>query len=434
MPPRSSHLIDLRPLTEHPAFARLWFGNLLGGLGGQLTLMTVMLHMYALTGSDMAVAMIAVAGLLPMIVAGLYGGMLADFFDRRTVALSAACVTWASTALLAALAWADLVVPAWLYALSIVNSAANSIVSATKTAMTPKLVGLELVPAASALNGISMGVMVMVGPALGGVLVALFGYEATYTVDVVLMLSLFFGLWTLPRLRPEGSTSAPGLQSLRDGLAFLKRAPNIRMQFAMDIIAMTFGNPIAIFPAVGVLILGGGEVTTGLLTASIAAGSVLSSIFSGRIGGVRHQGVGIARSIQVYGAATVGFGLVLLAAHLGIGSAPVVDEHHASVLLVVLACIFLAVTGGADNVSSIFRQTMLQQAVPDAYRGRLQGVFIVVVTGGPRLGALYYGAIASLFAHWAPPVAGGMIIIALIAILARMSPRFRAYDALDPQP
>lgn len=434
MPQRSSHFLDLRPLTQHPPFARLWIGNLLGGLGGQLTIMAVMLQMYAITHSDFAVAMIAFAGLLPMIVAGLYGGMLADFFDRRRVALATASITWLSTFLLAALAWTGLVNEWWLYALSIVNSAANSIVQASKSAMTPKLVGTELVPAAAALNGMTMGIMVMVGPALGGILVAAFGYPITYTLDVVLMLSLFLGLWTLPSMKPDGGSHAPGLKSLAQGLRFLRRSPNIRMQFVMDITAMTFGHPIAIFPAVGVLVLGGGEVTTGFLTAAIAVGTILSGIFSGRVGSIRHQGLGIARAIQVFGVCTLLFGLTLLAARFGWFETAPASETHANAALIAIACVFLAGTGAADNVSAIFRQTMLQTAVPDEFRGRLQGVFIVVVAGGPRIGALYYGTLATLFAHWVPPVAGGMIIVSLIAILLRMSASFRAYDALEPTP
>jgi MFS family permease len=431
---RSSHFIDLRPITEHPAFARLWIGNVLGGLGGQLTIMAVMLHMYALTGSDVAVAMIAFAGLVPLIIAGLYGGMLADFFDRRRVALSAATITWISTALLAILAWTGGVNEWWLYGLSIVNSSANAIAGATKAAMTPKLVGAELVPAAAALNGMTGGLMVIVGPALGGILVAAFDYSVTYTIDVVLMCSLFLGLWTLPALKPEGSSSAPGLASITQGLRFLKTAPNIRMGFLMDITAMTFGHPVAIFPAVGVLVLGGGEVTTGFLTAAIAVGAILSSLFSGRVGGIRRAGYGIVRSIQVFGVFTALFGLTLLAARLGWLTPRIVDERHPSLLLIVLACVFLAGAGAADNISSIFRQTMLQVAVPDDFRGRLQGVYIVVVTGGPRLGAMYYGVLATLFAHWVPPVAGGMIIVGVVAMLFRSSTSLRAYDALDPKP
>ena len=225
--------------------------------------------MYDLTGSTFAVAMIAVAGLLPMIVAGLYGGMLADAFDRRLVALIAATVTFASTvaarrARLGAAgrrSW-------WLYVLSVVNSAANTIVMAARQAIVPRLIPRDLLPAASALNGITVGIMVMAGPALAGVLVAFTGYAWTYTIDVVLMLSLFLGLWTLPSIRPEGEIVRPGLESLRDGWRFLKRASNIRLQFILDIIAMTFGQPLALFPAIGAVLLGGGPITTGALTAS----------------------------------------------------------------------------------------------------------------------------------------------------------------------
>ncbi|WP_309067400.1 MFS transporter [Microbacterium sp.] len=428
-----SHFVDIRPLTESPAFARLWVGTLLGGLGSQLTLTAVMLHMYALTGSTFAVSMIAVAGLVPMIIAGLYGGMLADHFDRRTVALTAATIGWTSTLLLAVLAWTGHIDEWWLYVLSIVNSAASTVAGATKAAMTPKLVGTHLIASAAALTGITSGVMVLVGPAVGGVLVALFSYPITYTIDAVLTLSLFLGLATLPRLRPEGQTDRPGLRSVLDGLAFLKVAPNIRMQFILDVVAMTFGHPIALFPAIGVVLLGGGEVTSGLLMAAIAAGVLVSSLFSGRIGTVRRQGIGIARAIQAFGLATGLFGLVLLAAALGLSGAGPVDANHPDVLLIALACVCLALTGAADNISSIFRQTMLQAAVPDAVRGRLQGIFMVVVAGGPRIGALYTGTLSAV-ALWFPPLTGGIAIIVIVAVILRFATRFREYDAENPTP
>src|SRR5690606_37485657 len=230
-------------------------GSTLAGLGGQLTIVTVMLHVFELTASTFAVSMVAVAGLVPMIFAGLYGGMLADAFDRRRVALIAATITFASTFLLAALTWAQWETIWWLYALSMINSAANSVGMATRTAIVPRLIPRNLLAAASALNGITIGVMVMVGPALAGVLVALTGYGWTYTIDVVLMLAMFLGLWTLPALRPEGQIMRPGLASLVDGWQFLKRAGNIRMQYLLDTVAMTFGQPLALFPALGTVLL-----------------------------------------------------------------------------------------------------------------------------------------------------------------------------------
>ncbi|MCR2810067.1 MULTISPECIES: MFS transporter [unclassified Microbacterium] len=431
---RRDHFIDLSPFRASPAFTRMWIGSTLAGLGGQLTIVAIMLHMYELTGSTFAVAMIAVAGLAPMIIAGLYGGMLADAFDRRRVALVAATITLASTVLLAGIAWAQMETVWWLYALSIANSAANTVVMAARQAIVPRLIPRELLPAASALNGITFGIMVMAGPALAGVMVAFAGYAWTYSLDVLLMSSLFLGLWTLPSIRPEGVIVRPGLESLRDGWRFLKRASNIRMQFVLDIIAMTFGQPLALLPAVGAVLLGGGPITTGILTASVAAGAFLCSLFSGPVGRVRRQGLGIERAIIVYGGSIAAFGLVLGAAALGWFAPSGVGETVPNVTLIVLAALTLAVSGAADNVSSIFRSTMLQAAVPDAIRGRLQGVFIVVVAGGPRLGALYAGTLATIAALWFPPLLGGLIIIGLVSLLVRLSPRFRAYDAAHPEP
>ena len=425
------HFVDLRPLTTSPAFARMWAGSTLSGLGGQLTLVAVMLQMYALTGDTFAVSMIAVAGLVPMILAGLYGGMLADAFDRRAVALLAASVTFASTLVLAVLTWGGWETQWWLYALSIVNAAANSIVMTARMAIVPRLLPVTLLPAASALNGIAFGLMVMAGPALAGVLVATTGYAWTYTIDVVLMTSLFLGLWTLPSIRPEGTTVRPGLESLRDGWRFLRRASNIRAQYLMDITAMTFGQPLTLFPAIGAVLLGGGAITTGVLTAAVAAGTLLSSLFSGPIGRVRHHGLGIERAVIAYGAAIAAFGLVLVAANAGWFAPPRVD---ANIALICAAAVLLACSGAADNISSIYRNTMMQSAVPDVMRGRLQGIFVVVVAGGPRVGALYAGALATFTTLWFPPLLGGLIVIALVATLARLHPRFRAYDALNPQP
>ncbi|WP_300264817.1 MFS transporter [Microbacterium sp.] len=423
-------LIDLRPFRASSAFTRLWIGSTLAGLGGQLTLVTVMLHVFELTASTLAVSMVAVAGLVPMILAGLYGGMLADAFDRRIVALIAAVITFVSTLLLAALTWAHLETIWWLYALSVINAAANSVGMATRSAIVPRLLPRELLAPASALNGITIGMMVMVGPALAGILVAATGYGWTYSIDVVLMLAMFMGLWTLPPLRPEGTIVRPGLASLVDGWRFLKSAANIRTQYLLDIAAMTFGNPIALYPALGTVLLGGGAVTTGALTASIAAGTFLSSLFSGRVVRYRWHGRGIERAIRAYGVAIVVFGTVLL---LGVWMPPV-DETSANLGLIVGACLALAASGAADNISSIYRSTMMQSSVPDSIRGRLQGIFIVVVTGGPRLGALYVGVLSTATALWFPPLLGGFIVIAIVAILVRRAPRFRAYDAEDPTP
>nr|WP_176980882.1 MFS transporter [Microbacterium humi] len=430
-PPRTGVFADLTPLRQSPAFARLWGGNAIAGIGSQMTIVAVGLHIYDLTQSTFAVSMVALFALVPMLVFGLYGGMLADTFDRRTVALVAAIVAWISTAGLAALAWAHVDVTWPFYLVMTVNTVAATVLGTTRQAILPRLLPLELLPAASALTGISAGVMVTVGPALAGVLVAGVGVQWTFTTDVVLFTFAFAGIASLPHLEPEGDVREAGLRSIVDGLRFLRTAPNIRMSFIVDIVAMTFGQPRALFPAVGALLLGGGAITVGVLTAGVAIGAFITSVFSGRLGGVRLQGLAIRNAISVFALATLGFGIVLLWTTLTGGVASEADVNWPALILAFLC---MVVAGGADNVSSIFRMTLLQASAPDAMRGRIQGVFTVVVTGGPRIGDLYAGAFTALAALWAPPLVGGILIVILVWLLVRTHPRFAAYDALDPQP
>ncbi|QWT25435.1 MFS transporter [Subtercola sp. PAMC28395] len=435
---RRSRFVDLTPLRQSPAFARLWAGGAISGIGGQMTIVAVGLHIYSITQSTFAVSLVGVFALVPMIVFGLYGGVLADTFDRRVVALVSAIVAWVSTATLAALAWlqVDTVWP--FYVLATVVSVAATVIGATRSSIVPRLLPPELLPAASALNGISMGAMITVGPALAGVLVATAGIQWTYTVDVVLFVAAFVGIFSLPKIIPEGTTGRAGISAVLDGVEFLKGAPNVRMSFIVDIVAMTFGQPRVLFPAVGAVLIGGGAITVGILTASAAAGALLCSLLSGRLGHVRWQGRAVQRAIVVYGACIAAFGAVLLVASIGSASPGVhsITESFgdANGVALVLAALFLAGSGAADNVSAIFRTTILQSAVPDVMRGRIQGVFTVVVAGGPRLGDAYIGVLATVAAVWFPPLLGGIVIMVLVTILVRASAGFRGYDAQNPLP
>lgn len=428
-----SHLVDLRPLTESPAFARMWVGASITGIGSQMTIVAVGLDIYDRTASTLAVSLVAAFAIIPMIIFGLYGGVLADSFDRRKVALLSAIVAWVSTAGLAAYSWSGAEDTGPLYALITVNTVAATMVGVARQAMVPRLVRRELLPAAGALGGISGGLMLTVGPALAGVLVATVGFGWTYTVDVVLFVAAFLGLYTLPAMRPEGQTQRPGMRSVIEGAAFLKRAPNIRASFLLDIFAMTFGNPRVLLPAIGALLIGGGAITVGVLTSAVAVGTLLLGVLSGRIGSIRRQGVAIATGVGLYGASIVGFGIVLLVAA---GSADAVSAAitDVDVTALVAAAILLALSGAADSVSMIFRNTMLQASVPDAMRGRLQGLFIVVVTGGPRIGDLYVGVLSLTALLWFPPLLGGIVIMVAAAVILRVQHSLRRYDALDPQP
>jgi MFS family permease len=442
--PKRRRLVDTTPLRISPAFARLWFGGAISGVGAQLTIVAVGLQIYDITESTLAVSFVGGIGLIPMIVAGLWGGMIADAFDRKRVLLVSAIIGWLSVIGLTLLAWYDSGLPSdelpvWpLYLFATLSSVASTVQFTTRSSVTPRLIPGELVPAASALNGIAFGVQLTLGPALAGVLVAAVGYGWTYLVDVVLFATMFLGIITLPRMAPAEGVERPGWKSLKQGVEFLRNAPNIRMSFIVDIVAMTFGRPHVLFPALGAVVFGGGPVTVGILTAAMAVGTFFASLFSGPVGQVHRHGVAIGRAISVYGGFVLLLGLTVLGMQLGLAAGLVGDVgpsfDRVNPVALGLAAFALLGMGASDEISSIFRATMLLMASPDGMRGRLQGIFTVVVTGGPRIGDLYVGVLATAVALWFPPALGGILIIGLIAVLVRVQGSFRHYNARQPTP
>ncbi len=437
--PRRRRFVDLSPLREHPVFARLFIGTSISGIGFWVTSVAVGLFVFDITGDTFAVALVGGISLVPMIVAGLWGGMLADAFDRRRVLIVSSVVAWAAIIGLVVLAAVDGAVggrpPVWpLYVLTTLNAAAATIANATRSSVTPRIVPEHMVSRANALNGITFGLQLTIGPALAGVLVATIGFPLTFAVDAVLFTAGFLGVLGLPKLPPLGETVRPGWESLKDGMRFLRTAPNIRMSFLVDIVAMSLGRPYVLLPAIGASVLGGGAVTVGVLTAATAVGTFLTGLFSGPVAHVHRYGVAIGRAIMVFGAFTALFGVVIAIAATGWFGPVGEGWDEVNLPLLLLAAVALAGTGASDEVSAIFRSTMLLTAAPDEMRGRLQGIFIVVVTGGPRVGDLIAGGLAVVSTLWLPPVAGGLAIVAIIAVLLRVQSTFRLYDARDPRP
>lgn len=304
---------------------------------------------------------------------------------------------------------------------------------ATRGSVVGRILPPEMISRANALNGISFGTMLTVGPALAGVLAASVGLPWTFAVDAVLFSAGFLGIWTLPSLPRLGEPVEAGWHVLMEGMHFLRRSPNIRLSFILDIIAMTFGRPYVLFPALGATVIGGGSLTVGALTAAGAVGTALTSVFSGPVARIHRHGIAISRAITVYGGFVLMFGIAAywmtrVDHHAGDGWGGI---YWPALLILALA---MAGMGASDEVSAIFRGSMIIQAAPDEMRGRLQGVFIVVVTGGPRIGDLYAGIFASAVALWCPPLFGGVLIIALIAVLTRVQRSWREYDAQHPTP
>jgi len=425
-----SLVMDLTPLRVSPAFRRLWLGLTISNLGAQLTVVAVGLEVYHLTGSTGSVGLLGLFALVPLVIFGLYGGAIVDHYDRRTVALISGFVTWTVTLLLAAQAWAG-VQEVWvLFVLVALQSGAFAVNSPARSAIIPRLLSPTLMPAANALQTLGGSVAFTIGPLLGALLVAAFSYGVAYSVDAVLFTAALVALFRLPAQPPERSSTRRahvGLGSVLDGFRYLGTQKNVRMTFAVDLVAMLTSSPRVLFPAVGLVYLGGGAATTGVMSAAAAIGVGLAALFSGRLTRIRWQGRIISVAIVIWGFAVAGFGLVLV---LSGGTHP----DHVLWVALALAVLMLAVAGGSDAVSGVFRQTILQTATPDDMRGRLQGVFIVVVAGGPRLGEAMLGGVATHIGEGWAAVIGGLLCVVLLTLLVRSQRSFWEYDARHPVP
>nr|WP_231126347.1 MFS transporter [Motilibacter aurantiacus] len=419
-------LLDLAPLREIPDFRRLWLGNSLSGAGAQLTAVAVGLQVYDVTGSTFAVGLVGAFALVPLVAMGLYGGAITDAHDRRRVVLVTGLGMLAVAAAFALQAGLSLDDVWLLYVLVAVQQGCYAVSSAARASIVPRLLPARLLPAGNALNSLSMGFAMGVGPLLAGLLVGRAGYAMTYAVEVALLAVALVGAAGLPPLRPEGEVVRAGLASVLDGLRFLRGRPNLRMTFLVDLSAMVLALPRVLFPAIAAGVLGGGPGTVGVLTAAIAVGTMAAGLLSGPLGGVRRQGLAVLVSVAGWGCAVASFGLVVMAA-------PGNDESSTHWLIwPAAAC--LAAAGACDAVSAVFRSTILQAATPDALRGRLQGVFLVVVAGGPRLGDLVLGSLASWTADSTAALLGGLGCVTAVVVLAAVQPGFARYDARHPVP
>ncbi|MFZ0324351.1 MAG: MFS transporter [Actinomycetes bacterium] len=406
-------IADVTPLRVSPAYRRLWAGTTVAQLGQQMAGVAVALQVYDITGSSFAVGMVGLASLGPLVVFGLYGGSIADAHDRRRVLLMASFGLWMCSMALLAQAWLDLRNVWLLYLVVAVQSGFFAVSNPARSAIIPRLVGPSLLPAANALSTASWTLGFTLGPLLAGVLVAVSGYAATFGVDVLTFTAALYAVARLPSVPPEGTVSRAGLRSVWEGLRFLRTRKNVLMTFLVDLAAMVLAQPRALYPALAVSVYSGGPTTVGVLSAAPAFGAFAGAVFSGWVGGVRWQGRMIVVMVMSYGAAVAAFGLST-SLWVGVG--------------------FLVVSGACDTVSSVFRSTILQVATPDDLRGRLQGVFLVVVAGGPRLGDAVAGTSATVFTLRIAIVAGGMACIAVTAMLAAHFRGFVRYDAENPVP
>jgi MFS family permease len=410
---RRSWVIDTRPLRG-VAYRRMWIGNGVSFFGFQFTSVAVPVQMFAVTRSSAWVGLLGIAGLVPLLIFGLWGGAAADVVDRRRLLLASSTLTWVATIGFLAQALAGARSGMLLLALTAVQSAGFAVSSPARQAIIPRIVPLELVPAANTLGYTTTTAGGVLGPLAAGLIFAAYstgaGVIVAYAVDVALFTITFWATYRLPPISPEihaegEERPTAAMRGIVDGLRFLVTKPVLLLSFAVDIVAMVFAMPRALFPEVAQDRFGGGAAV-GWLFSAIALGSVVGGLTSGWIGRVRRQGIALVAAVVGWGVA-VGFA----------GLAP-------SLWLMVL---LLAVGGAADLVSAVYRQSILQTYAPDRLRGRLQGVFTVVVAGGPRLGDLRAGATAGFTGATASWAGGGFLAAGMAVVLAAVFPALVRY-------
>jgi len=408
-------LADTRPLRT-PAFRRLWFAGIVTVVGAQLSVVAVPFQVFGITGSSAYVGLTGLFGLVPLIVFGLWGGAIADAMDRRTVLLiSATGIALSSLALwvLAATGSGNVWLVLSTYA---VQQAFLAVNQPTRGAILPRILPYDQLPAANALNMMVFMFGAIVGPLLAGVLLPVIGLSTLYLVDAIALTATLWATWRLPTMPPTPLEpgQAPRRAGLRDviaGFVFVARQKILLVSFLVDIVAMGFGMPRAVFPEAAVRTFGDspdGGPALGWLYAAIAIGSFVGGLFSGWLHRVTRQGVAITISICVWGLGVALFGIA--------GS-------------LWLAVVFLAVAGAADLVSAVYRSTMLQVVATDEMRGRMQGVFIVVVAGGPRLADIWHGPVAAGAGTAFAATFGGVAVIVLTVVVVAWLPQFWRYRA-----
>ncbi|WP_260478172.1 MFS transporter [Nonomuraea sp. WAC 01424] len=403
------HLVDTRPLAV-PAYRRIWSGQAVSNVGVAVTVVAVGQQVYDLTHSSLWVGLLGMANLIPLLVFGLWGGAVADAVDRRRLLVAGSLVAWAATLFILAQALLGLDNVYLIFVATAVNATGFAITGPTRGAIIPRLLDPELVPAANALNSLVYSLGAVAGPMIGGVLLASGGdapnYAAAYAVDALLFTGGLYAALRLPALPPLGEVARPGARMVWEGLSFIARSPVLLMSFVVDIIAMVFAMPRALFPELAADRFGGSMTALGWATSAMAIGSVAGALFSGWVGRISRQGVALVLAIAGWGLAVAAAGLV-----------------HELWLVVV----FMAVGGVADVISSVWRQSILQLYAPDEMRGRMQGVFMVVVAGGPRLGDLRAGATATAFGLTGAWVGGGLACAVTVLIVGLSVAGFRNY-------
>jgi MFS family permease len=407
--------VDISPLRESVGFRALWGGQVISMIGTHMRVVAVAFQVFALTRSAAAVGLIGLAELGPLILFSIVGGPLIDALDRRRILYVCQVLLLLNSATLAALTLTGEPALGAIYVLVGLDGAVTAIERPTRTAMIPSLVRREHLSAALALRQVVFQLTHIVGPAIGGLLIALLGGVGwLYVLDATTFLVALVVLRWVPSTRATfledgGDEPRVTLSAIREGFAYAFRTPLILSILLIDLVAMIFGMPRAVFPALADGVFSVGASGLGLLYAAPATGALLGALTMGWVGRVRRQGTAVVLAASVWGAAVALAGLSLFSFPLTLW--------------------WLAVAGAADVVSAVFRSTLLLDTTPEELRGRIYGLNFMVVSGGPRLGDFEAGVAAEFLGPGPSIVLGGVACVAGTWGAAALFPSLRRYRA-----
>ena len=403
--------VDTGALRESPAFRRLWTGQMVSLVGRQITTVAVPYQVYSLTGSPLAVGAVGLAQVIPLVGVSIGAGPIIDRFDRRRILIVTQLGLSVCSGLLAIGALLGHPPLFAIYLVVAAAAAAAAVDSPTRTAIIPNVVSARRLTGAFSLNFAMYQTTMIAGPAVGGLIIARSGLPLAYAIDVATFAAALFAIVRLPAQPPKAVHHEPPLLAIRRGFQFARTQPVILGGFAMDLCAMVFGLPRAIFPVLAATTFHAGPLGLGLLYAAPGAGAALAALSTGWLTRVRRLGRIIVVAITIWGAAIIAFGFV-------------------SSLWVAL--VLLAVAGAADSLSAVCRTTIMQTIAPDELRGRLTSMFFMIVVGGPYLGDIEAGAVASAFGARVSVVSGGVLCIAGLAVAAVLFPAVWAFRSKAP--
>jgi MFS family permease len=396
-----------------PDYRRVWWGELVSQIGTQITVVSVFYQVQVLTGSTAKVGLVGLIQLVPLMISSLFLGPLIDRLDRRKILIVTTFVFIATSVVLLYGSMLERT-PLWLIYVAAGAAAATSGISApTRGAIVPNLIPKEMLSSAVALNQVMFNASMIVGPAIGGVIIGSAGLRWAYGADVVSYLALLYVALRLePQVPKHAAPPQTGLAAVAESFRFVRGSRVLLGTFVADLIAMIFGMPRALFPVLAVERFHRGPEVVGALFSAIAVGGVIGALTTGWVRKIERQGLAVLVAIAVWGAAIALFGLTTW---------------------LWLAFVLLAVAGTADVISAVFRGTIMQSVITDAVRGRISAMHILVVTGGPRLGDVEAGLVAAAFTPAFSVVTGGIACVAGIAALGLLLPQFARYRPAETE-